>query len=253
RNSFALKIWFALLIECTNPFFAIRSVNQVVVRFHLETKSSTQLHFAAVAHRLLDLSHRERSVACYALSRLESVGQYVVTQFVDEPPALSLFDGEWRTGHEDFLCTTLTHCTRKVLGAASSRHDPEGDFSQRHTKTSLRVDEIAGQGQLQATCISMTVDCRNDRQGKIQQRPVHALEQLVLTLPIRLRHAVTFLEIATRAKNAIATARHHDASNIAGVFGQIVPEAQQFLAHLRIDRISRGRTIQRHLQDMGTR
>ena len=85
---------------------------------------------------------------------------------------------------------------------------------------------------------------RDGRQRKLHQRHEAALEELVLRLPVGLRHAVALLEVRAGAERALARAREHDAARLARLGGKPRPELVQLAPHLRVERVQRLRAIQ---------
>jgi hypothetical protein len=96
----------------------------------------------------------------------------------------------------------------------------------------------------------LSVRGADHRYGAIEQRPILALENLVLRLPFLPGHAVAFLEIAAGAEGAFAGAGQYDGAHIARRGNEPRPEIEQIAAHLRVERIADFRPIERHQQEM---
>ena len=96
----------------------------------------------------------------------------------------------------------------------------------------------------------MSVDCGDDRDRQIHERPEHPLEEFVLARPLKLGHAIAFLQVAAGAEDLFAGSRQDNAADFARLCRQPIPQVEHIVPHLRIDRIAHGWTVQRHLEDM---
>ena len=139
---------------------------------------------------------------------------------------------------------------RQILRSAHAGDDAQGDLGQGKAGAGAGVDKVASQGQLQATAIRVAVDGSDHGQGQVGEGDCHALKNLMLSRPLRARHAVALFEVATGAKNLLPRAREQHAAHRAGVLGQALPQRQQLLAHAGVDGVAKLRPVERDLQHM---
>ena len=78
------------------------------------------------------------------------------------------------------------------------------------------VDEVSRGRDLAAAADRRAVDGGDERERAAHQRPQHALEDGMLSLPRLVGHALAFLEVAAGAERLLASARQHDPRSLCG-------------------------------------
>src|SRR5207244_13151801 len=136
---------------------------------------------------------------------------------------------------------------RKRLRSTPARHDAEGYFGQSKLRPFRRVGKIAKQDELEAARIGGAVDGGYHRDRAIADRAEHALENLVLRVPLFVTERVALLQIGTGAKGLVAGARDDDAS--VRLFGpEALEKFTQFARRPCVEGIGNLRGIARHQQ-----
>src|SRR5579872_1793502 len=254
-RSSPLELRLALLVEGSDAFLAILGADHAVIGLDLEAEGGAQVHLRAVNDGLLRLAHRDRRVGGDGVGRGEHLRHQRIrlAELIEDAPLERLLGAEGLAGQDDLLGTALADRARQELRAAGARHDAEGHLREREARGLDGVGEVAGERHLEAACEGVAVERRDHGERTVEQRPVLALEDLVLRHPLLLGHAVALFQIAAGAECPAARSRQHDATEIAGLGDEAGPEIEEIAAHLGVESVRDLRPVERHQQHMRRR
>lgn len=173
-----------------------------------------------------------------------------VAEAVDHAPAFGVGGGPGAAAEEEFLGAALADGAGEELGAAGTGHDAEGDFGEGEAGGGGGVDEVAGERDLAAAAIGGAVDGGDDRDRAGDQGGGHALEDVVLGLPLGVGHSAALLEVAAGAEGAVAGAGEDDGAAGVGVGGEGAEDVEQVEAHLGVEGVHGGGAVEGDLEEV---
>jgi hypothetical protein len=152
--------------------------------------------------------------------------------------------GKRLAGQDQLLGAAFADGPRQRLCAAAARHDAERHLGQGETRGLGRIEEIATAGDLATAAIGRAVDGADDRDGTVDQRPHHALEDDVLARPCLVGHAAALLQVAAGAERLVAGASQNDAAQALGIERRVLEIAHEIASHLGVERVGDVRPIE---------
>jgi hypothetical protein len=153
-------------------------------------------------------------------------------------------------GIDQLLGPPRAHRARQVLRAACAGHDAERYLGQGKARAPRCIDEVAAERELAPAAEGRPVHSSDHRHRTVDDCPDHALEHVVLGIPLLVAHALALLEIGTGAKGTVAAAGEHHDPGRRRIGDDAREQLQQFAADRRIHGVCGIGAIDRDHQDM---
>ena len=224
------------------------------VGIELDGQGMVQRRVETAVDRQLRLAHGDRPVRRDRLGERDRLGHGLASlrHARDQTPALGGVRVDAPPAEDQLLGPRRPDQSWQELRPAAPRHDAAHDLRLGERRAPPGDDEVAVERQLQAAGQRVAVDRRDDRLAALHDCPERRLEDAVLGVPLRVRHALALLEVGARAERPLTGPAQHDRPHLA-VVGERVDQLRDLPAHPRVDRVQHVRTVERHDDDVRCR